>query len=92
VITWTERPEMYLGVPTVVLVAKARGRIISARYWPKLKGVDVGKEWIIAFAERYFSDHDVTTGRPMCEGIEPDVEHRLTNCESHYVLEPVSSP
>lgn len=81
-ITWTERPELFLGVPTVMLVARAHGRIIWSRYWPKLKSATADKARIVEVVERHFSDApehcDVETGQAFYEALEKGLEYELT--------------
>lgn len=49
-ITWSERCEMYLGTPSVVLIAEANGVRLSGRYYPKLADAAAKRSAFMLFA------------------------------------------
>lgn len=50
-LSWTERPEMYLGQPTIVLIAEKGGVRVHSRYPPKSPISQTVRSWIVEAIE-----------------------------------------
>lgn len=80
-ITWSERPELFLGVPSVVLVAEARDRRLAWRGYPKERAYQAEREQFLRLVERVFSSapgHVDGFGRPFWEGLDAGAEYAAT--------------
>lgn len=54
-ITWSERCEMYLGTPSVVLIAEAYCVRLSGRYYPKLADAAAKRSAFMYFASGIYN-------------------------------------